>query len=202
MIQNPLIYQTTTKNINFQLISSSLELNNTAIYGTNAILDTYQSYVKIQDVKIYDIKSTSGYSFKFTTTRIEILRMNINNCSSSSRSPLMSVTLNSNLNTDGLIFKNSNIALFKILSSQALLQRLELYNISSLFSVFHIYKVTNLILKNFELGSISADNNLPILIHKSYVKEINNITLSKINQQPITFRKSQVEMIIDTKILL
>lgn len=157
--------------------------------------------MRIQDLNIYDINSISGNSFIFTSSHVEISNLEASNCSSSKRSPMMSVALESNMTVDGVVFKNSNIALIKILSSEVHMERLSLENIESLFNVLNIYETTNFVLKNSELTSISAENSIPIKIEDSHVQEIQNITILNLNQTPLTFRKSEVNLIDNLSIL-
>ena len=141
LIGLPSKYQTSSINMNFQVISAALQiLNNTEIFSTDAILDSYLSNVELQNVKIREINSISGNILIFTSTTLTIINTEVESISSLDRSSLISVSLGSIITINGLIFSNSNIALLNIISAQATLEGLAFHNITSKLSSIYIFK--------------------------------------------------------------
>jgi len=177
LLDNRRVYDIASVNINFQLVYSSIALNeNSMISNTENIIDSYISTVLISNLTLKDILLKGGYVLKFTSTTIEINDTEIINISNEIVNPVISVTLGSNFSSNGITFNNSTVSLIDVVTSYASFSRLMSSNINPQTSFIRIFESLDFSIRNSNLFDIETGANSPILIDKSIISEIANLT--------------------------
>ena len=196
LINNPDQYKITASKRLFQLISANLQFRNgTTIYNEGAIIDSFISTLILSDSQFYNL-TTSFSAFTVTSTTMNVENWTMYDISSNDNLALFTVTLNSVIGIEDVIYYNSTVPFITCLNSDANITSLSITNIAASSIIVNFDQLKTLRIENWNLDSIfSSSQHTPFSIQFSEVQLMRNITLKNINQSPLKIYTTNIENI-------
>lgn len=178
------------------MISSNLKIqNNTLIYNEGAIIDTFVSTLTVSDSIFHDLDTTFSV-FTITSSTINASNMTFYDITATDNLAILTVTLDSVMNLNSIMFYNSLVPFATCLTSDAAISNVHLSNITSNAVVLNLKS-----LKSLTMESVMIDNVLntfssnAFIIDSSVGSLIKNVTIKNIHQVSLKISNSMITTI-------
>ena len=179
-------YFATTSYVLFTLISASLNIQNfSSITQQNSLLNSFLSTTNLSDSTISDI-DTIEIAIRVTSSTLNAWNMTISRVTNPNSLDLMSITLDSILSIDDLMFTDSQSNLMNVRSTVMHINNITFQNISSFTDLMRISSSTNVNISQFTSMNTTTDTN-----EKMLITDCSNVILDGIHTSDTT------ELIID-----
>ena len=157
-------YFRSTSYVLFTLISASLNIqNSSSITQQNSLLNSFLSTANLSDSTISDI-DTIGIAIRVTSSTLNIKNMTISRVTNPNGHSLMSISMESILSIDNLMFTDSQSNLMNIRSTATHMNNIHVENISSFSELIRISSSTSVNISQFTLINTTTSIGKKILI--------------------------------------
>ena len=157
-------YFATTSYVLFTLISATLNVqNSSSITQQNSLFNSFLSTTNLSDSTISDIE-TIEIAIRVTSSTLNIHNMTISKVTNQNSLDLMSITLDSILSIDTLLFDDSQSNLMNVRSTSVHIHGITIENVSSFTNLIRISTSDNVNISQFEPINTTTETEEKILI--------------------------------------
>jgi hypothetical protein len=184
----------------FQLILSSIIFeNSTQIYLQSKVVDAYISSIKIVNSSISDIDGDES-GITISSSNLEITNSKFQRISSNGKESFIFALLDNNLIFENVTVADSEITLFRVLTSKITINSLFFVNMRSKESLLEIFDWEQVVLRNTELLNSTSDGAILFSFSNSSIDVISNIQINGIDKTAFYFHSSYVKLIENVEI--
>jgi hypothetical protein len=184
----------------FQLILSSIIIeNSTQIYLQSKVVDAYISTIKIVNSSISDIDGDES-AITVSSSNLEITNSKLQRISSNGKESFIFALLDNHLTFENFTVADSNITLFRVLTSEITINSLFLVNVRSKELLFEIFDCEQVELRNTELLNSTSDGAILFSFFHSTIDVMSNIQITGIDKIAFYFHSSYVKLIENVEI--
>jgi hypothetical protein len=184
----------------FQLILSSIIIeNSTRIYLQSKVVDAYISSIKILNSSISDIDGDES-AITISSSHLKITNSKFQRISSNGKESFIFALLDNDLTFENVTVADSDITLFRVLTSEITINSLFFVNVRSKESLFEIFDWEQVELRNIELLNSTSDGSILFSFSHSNIDVMSNIQINGIDKTAFYFHNSYVKLIENVEI--
>ena len=193
-------YFATTSYVLFTLISATLNVqNSSSITQQSSLFNSFLSTTNLSDSTISDIE-TIEIAIRVTSSTLNIHNMTISKVTNQNSLDLMSITLDSILSIDTLLFDDSQSNLMNVRSTNVHIHGITIENVSSFTNLIRISTSDNVNISQFEPINTTTETEEKILITGCSNVMLNGVHASDSPELIIDIVNSNVTSLTDLHI--